>query len=71
MNDFTYSPNTSIVVFTDDGLMQRAEPFTVSFLDDMVVEGNETFTVNLVDTNDNIVFTIIDTNGKWYFKFGR
>ena len=59
-----YLPSSSYVTFTGDGLMERARQVTVSVLDDMTIEGDQTFTVSLANTSESIEFTITDTNSK-------
>ena len=41
--------------------MERARQITVSVLDDMAIEGDQTFTVSLANTNESVEFTITDT----------
>ena len=64
MEDFTYQPSNLNVLFIGDGLMERSVQYSILFLDDMIVEGNQTFTVSVVDTMESIEFTIIDTTGE-------
>lgn len=64
MEDFTYQPLNPSVIFTADGLIERGVEYTVSFLNDRVVEGNQIFTVSVINMTESIEFTIIDTTGK-------
>ncbi len=38
--------------------------FTITIVDDMIIEGNQTFNVSLVGTNSTTEFTIIDESSK-------
>ena len=58
-----YLPPSPYVMFTGDGLMESARQITVSVLDDMAIEGDQTFTVSLANTTESIEFTITDTTG--------
>lgn len=66
MEDFTYQPQNPNVFFTGDGLVERGVEYTISFLNDMIIEGNQMFTVSVVNTTESIDFTIFDTTGKPY-----
>ena len=62
--DFSYMPSMPYVTFVSDNLTERAMQFTINFLDDMIIEGNQTFNVSLLGTNSSIEFTIIDDSSK-------
>ena len=64
--DFTFMPSMPYVTFIGgDNLMQREIQFTINFLDDMIIEGNQTFSVSILGTNSTIEFTVLDESSKW------
>ena len=63
--DFAFVPSMPYVTFTGgDNLMERAMQFTINFLDDTIIEGNQTFSVSILGTNLAVEFTILDESSK-------
>ena len=58
-------PSMPYVTFTGgDNLMERVMQFTINFLDDMIIEGNQTFSVSILGTNSAVEFTVLDESSK-------
>ena len=58
-------PSMPYVTFMGDNLMERAMQFTINILDDMIIEGNQTFNISIVGTNNSTIeFTIVDESSK-------
>ena len=57
-------PSMPYVTFMGDNLMQRVTQFTLNILDDMIIEGNQTFSVSLLGTTSTLEFTVIDESSK-------
>ena len=57
-------PSMPYVTFMGDNLTERTMQFTINILDDMIIEGDQTFNVSIMGTNSTIEFIIVDENSK-------